>query len=295
MVWSGFYGVYGRLFERAGSPQGRARSLSRLLAFDPLDVAIRRRANSWWRRSATTVSGRRSRSRPGGSHLGGFEIDDLGGFRDKDPPELAINATGDYLVVWTRNAGGRAARPGHGAAFTNEGPADARVRDLDQSLVLQSSPSCCDGPRRLLRGGVGERGPGRAWRGHFRPALRLAGRTTRRRVSGQHRDLDRQSDPAVAIDDDGTVLRGMDQPRSGWLGGRCVRTVLRRRSSGGKPRFKSTSDSGITAAPPWPWPPMRRSWRCGKAHRWKAVGTTSSPESSRRERWMRRQRWRRRS
>ena len=96
----------------------------------------------------------------------------------------------------------RAARPGrHGRRFTNQGrPAGTAFEVSTDRSSPQSSPGCCDGARWLLRGGLGERRPGRGWRGHLWPAIRLAGRTTRCRVRVNAVTFDNQSHPAVAID-----------------------------------------------------------------------------------------------
>ena len=200
VVWSGFYGVYGRLFDRAGSPQGESFDLylgySR---FDPLDVAM----TSTGEFVVASIGYQRflgvGRYDLSGNHLGGFEIADLGGFRD-DPPELAINATGDYLVVWTRHAGEGSPARVMGRRFTREGPADNAFEISTNRSSYKVHPAAAmapDGSFVVVWESEGQDGHGAGIFGQ-----RFDSQGVRRGVEFRVNivTFDRQSDPAVAID-----------------------------------------------------------------------------------------------
>jgi carbonic anhydrase/acetyltransferase-like protein (isoleucine patch superfamily) len=125
VVWGGFYGLYGRLFDKTGSPARSFDVYAGYSRFDPHDVAMAPAGDF----VVSTLSYQRWLSvapfdRDGNQLADWFEVDDLGGGRD-EAPVLAINASGDYLVVWTRKAGEGSPTRVMGQRFTNEGrPAD---------------------------------------------------------------------------------------------------------------------------------------------------------------------------
>ena len=169
--------------------------------FDPHDVAMAPTgdfvvATLSYYRSLSVARFDRS-GNPVGEWVG---VDDLGGGRD-EAPVLAINAAGDYLVVWTRKAGERSPTRVMGRRFTNEGrPADAAFEistDRSSHKVHPAAAMAPDGSFVVVWESEGQDGDGAGIFGQRFDSLG-GRRGVEFRVNTV--TVDSQSDPAMAID-----------------------------------------------------------------------------------------------
>ena len=138
VVWSGFYGTYGRVFDRAGTPTGDFDVNLGYSRFESHDVAIAPEGEfavawlSYDRLIFTEIFDAR------GNPLGdAHPIHDLGHADDRGAPSVAMDASGNIVVVWARNGG--AARRILGRRFGPTGAALGAEFDVSTDQVSPKS------------------------------------------------------------------------------------------------------------------------------------------------------------